>query len=346
MLSFITTSRNDLHGGNILKRMRLFVQGLLDQTRRHAVDAELIIVEWNPPADRERLGDILPQPGPEDRLQIRYIVVPPALHAQYGRAAAIPLFQMIAKNVGIRRAKGDWLLCTNVDLIFSDELMQAMRADRLDPRAFYRANRCDVPDGIDPAWPIAEQLAWCSQHIIRRNGFLRDFPHANWQQLGWQDKPRWVLWYSDWFARRARAKQEHADRIYYLLDKEACGDFTLMHRDAWHAIDGHLELDLYSIHLDTLAIAAAAALGYRQEILPPAACCYHIDHPQGWSSMSGAEKIKFTETRPGIGADVVYEAATQAIRQRQHYGLNPADWGFADAQLPEYSFHPPTPTPP
>lgn len=338
MLSIIVTSRNDLHGGNILKRMRLFVQGLLEQTRRHGVAAELIFVEWNPPAERERLGDILPQPGPEDRLHIRYIVVPAELHARYTRGKVIPLFQMVAKNVGIRRAKGDFILCTNVDLLFSDALMRWFRPEALDPRCFYRANRCDVPDGIDPAWPIAEQLAWCSRHIIRRNGFLRDFPHANWQQLGWQEKPRWVLRYSDWFARRARAKQEYADRTYYLLDKEACGDFTLMHRDAWHAIEGHLELDLYSIHLDTLAIAAAAALGYKQEILPPAACCYHIDHPQGWSAMSGTEKIKFTEERPGIGTDIVYEAATQAIRQGKPYGLNPPDWGFAGENLLEYSF--------
>jgi hypothetical protein len=340
MLSLITTSRNDFHGGNILKRMRLFVQGLLEQTRRHGLDAELIIVEWNPPADRERLGDILPQPGPEDRLRIRYIVVPAAVHARYKRGDAIPLYQMIAKNVGIRRAKGDYLLCTNVDLLFSDALMRAMQPADLDPRACYRANRCDVPDGIDPAWPIDQQLAWCSQHIIRRNGFLRDFPHANWQQLGWQEKPRWVLWYSDWFARRARAKQEYADRTYYLLDKEACGDFTLLHRDAWHAIQGHVELDMYSIHIDTLAIAAAAALGYRQEILPAEACTYHIDHPQGWSAMSGVEKIKFSDQRPGLGTDVVYEAATQAIRAGKPYDLNPPDWGLADEDLPEYSFHP------
>ncbi len=42
--------------------------------------------------------------------------------------------------------------------------------------------------------------------------------------------------------------------------------------------------------------------------------------------------------------DVGIEAATQAIRARQHCGLNTPTWGFADAKLPEYSFHPPTPT--
>ena len=336
-LSIVVTSRNDFHGGDILKRMRIFVNGLLQQSRRHKLQAELIFVEWNPPADRPRLGDILPRPAPDDQLAIRYIIVPEHLHRRWSRADVIPLFQMTAKNVGIRRARGQYILCTNIDLLFSDPLIRRLAAQDLNPQHFYRANRCDVPADIDEHLPVEQQLDWCAHHILRRNGMLRDFPHANWQQIGFQDKPRWVLRYSDWFARRARKKQEYADREYYLLDKEACGDFTLMHRDAWTAIQAYPELDLYSIHIDTLGLAAAKAFGYQQEVLPLDECTYHIDHPQGWSSMGGIEKMRVVEKRPGLGTDIVYEAATQLIRKGGTFDINPPDWGLAQETLLEYS---------
>jgi hypothetical protein len=40
------------------------------------------------------------------RCEVRFIEVPPELHARYAHGAALPLYQMIAKNVGIRRARG------------------------------------------------------------------------------------------------------------------------------------------------------------------------------------------------------------------------------------------------
>ena len=45
------------------------------------------------------------------------------LHGCYAHAEALPLYQMIAKNVGPLRARGEFLLATNIDILFSDELM-------------------------------------------------------------------------------------------------------------------------------------------------------------------------------------------------------------------------------
>ena len=44
--SVVATSRNDDHGGNLLQRMRHFVDGFAAQCRRHGLAAELILVEW------------------------------------------------------------------------------------------------------------------------------------------------------------------------------------------------------------------------------------------------------------------------------------------------------------
>ena len=61
-LSVVVTSRNDGHGGNPLERLQAFVNTFDAQCRRFGLDAELIIVEWNPPVDRPRLHEIVTAP--------------------------------------------------------------------------------------------------------------------------------------------------------------------------------------------------------------------------------------------------------------------------------------------
>src|SRR5579872_7418605 len=99
-LSVVVTARNDDHGGNLLGRMQIFVNGWIAQSRRHNLPSELIIVEWNPPADRPSLRDALKWPEDLSACQVRFLEVPADLHANYTHAAALPLYQMIAKNVG------------------------------------------------------------------------------------------------------------------------------------------------------------------------------------------------------------------------------------------------------
>ncbi|MCB9234395.1 MAG: hypothetical protein H6581_22265 [Bacteroidia bacterium] len=316
--------------------MRLFVNGLLEQTRRHQMQAELIMVEWNPPADRPLLKEILPAPGPEDLLTIRYIIVPKAIHDRYQRGDVIPLFQMIGKNVGIRRARGEWVLCTNIDLIFTNQIFERIKSGTLDGKKFYRANRVDVPDQISEDWPLDQQLDFAQNHVIRRLGFDPDFRYL-------RAVPNWIYRHR-WLAKLLngvfkwlipRLEKPYAKYRFNLLDKNACGDFTLMTKAAWIDIQGYLELDLYSIHIDTLALVAAASLGYEQEIFPVNAFAYHIDHPVGWEAMTPLEKIKFVQERPGIGFDLVWETAMEALAKPMHFNANPPDWGFEGIEFEE-----------
>ena len=60
------------------------------------------------------------------RLRVRFIEVPPEMHARYDHGKALPLYQMIAKNVGIRRARGRFVLATNIDILISSELAAFM----------------------------------------------------------------------------------------------------------------------------------------------------------------------------------------------------------------------------
>ena len=91
-LSIVATARNDDHGGNLLGRMQAFVNGWIAQAKRHNIPSELILVEWNPPADRPRLGDALHWPEDLGPCTVRIIEVPEALHRRYAYSQALPLF--------------------------------------------------------------------------------------------------------------------------------------------------------------------------------------------------------------------------------------------------------------
>jgi hypothetical protein len=168
-LSVVVTARNDDHGGNLLSRMQAFVNGWIGQARRHQVPSELIVVEWNPPPDRPRLCEALHWPEDLGPCQIRFIEVPPELHRRYAHAEALALYQMIAKNVGIRRARGRFVLATNIDILFSSELAAFFAEQRLQPGRMYRIDRHDAMSQVPVDAPVEEQLAYCRTHLIRIN---------------------------------------------------------------------------------------------------------------------------------------------------------------------------------
>jgi hypothetical protein len=168
-LSLVVTARNDDHGGNLLGRMQTFVNNWLKQACRFQIPSELIIVEWNPPQDRPRLAEVLRWPAAPGPCEVRIIEVPPEAHHRLEHGKALPLYQMIAKNVGIRRARGKFVLATNIDIVFSSELAEFLAQQQLDPDRMYRIDRhdamSDVPVDADPD----TQLEYCRTHLIRIN---------------------------------------------------------------------------------------------------------------------------------------------------------------------------------
>jgi hypothetical protein len=175
-ISFVVTARNDDHGGNLLHRMGIFVRALLDQAKRHNLAAELILVEWNPPRNRPRLYEVLPWPKEKGPCSVRVIEVSPGIHARFRHSDRLPLFQMIAKNVGIRRAQGRFVLATNVDILFSEELMEFLESRQLSTRFMYRVDRYDAPANIPANIPVEDQLEYCRENVIRINRRDGTFP--------------------------------------------------------------------------------------------------------------------------------------------------------------------------
>jgi hypothetical protein len=167
-LSVVATARNDDHGANLLRRIGIFVNALAEQARRYDLPMELVLVDWNPPPEKPPLAQALrwPDRGP---CRFRVLTVPPEWHRRYRHHQALPLYQMIAKNAGIRRAEGEFILATNIDILFSSELMEFIAARRLEHGRMYRIDRHDVDADVPAEASLDEQLEYCRTHRIRLN---------------------------------------------------------------------------------------------------------------------------------------------------------------------------------
>jgi hypothetical protein len=159
--------------------MQAFVNGWLNQARRHDIPSELIIVEWNPPPDRPRLAQALRWPEDGGPCAVRIIEVPPEVHSRYPHGSALPLYQMIGKNVGIRRARGKFVLATNIDILFSSELAAFLAQRTLDTGRMYRIDRHDVMSDVPVDADPEDQLAYCRTHLIRINRREGTFPASS-----------------------------------------------------------------------------------------------------------------------------------------------------------------------
>jgi hypothetical protein len=166
-ITVVVTARNDNHGGNMLRRMQAFLNAWFGQAARYDLPSEVIVVEWNPPADRPKLIDCLELPNDTGPCELRFVDVSGEVHRRFPNPEAIPLHQMAAKNAGIRRARGKFVLATNLDIVFSAELMRFLAERRLEPRTLYRMDRHDVASDIPVQGTLDELLAFCHQNMRR-----------------------------------------------------------------------------------------------------------------------------------------------------------------------------------
>ncbi|MCC6370850.1 MAG: hypothetical protein IT236_07595 [Bacteroidia bacterium] len=335
-LSIVVASRNDNHGGDMLKRMRVFMRALIHQCNKFKLPCELILVEWNPIPGEKLLHEILPPVNTGDYLTVRYVQVPPELHYQLAFSKQIPLFQMIAKNVGIRRAKAEFVLCTNVDIIFSDEIFARLAKRDLQQNCFYRANRCDVPNTINEHDSVDTQLKFCAVNIKKRLG--KNAYYANFADTtGFMFKYPFFLPLLKFLSKvKARYANTLNDRLNE-LDLDACGDFTLMSKNDWIKIQAYPELEIYSIHIDSMGILAAAALNMKQVIFAGEECTYHMEHTGGWEFSNPIDKIHFYTKKPMLDWWTVREAGLHLMQHGSTFNLNKKNWGLEDVSLEEIS---------
>jgi len=344
-LSVVVATRNDDHGGDMLRRFRIFADSILDQANRHSLTGELIVVEWNPPPG-PRLHETVKLSVKSDSFAIRFLEVPPEAHRTIRNSDVIPLFQMIAKNVGLRRARGKFILGTNPDLLFSDALISFMASSKLNPDVMYRIDRHDVPAEVPDDLPTEKQLDWCASNVLRVHCRRGSFP------------PKGTF-----FRRLRRLTPIHIKKLFtrlpaelfdarhlirrvlwgvlYLIDPfpkvhtNACGDFTLMSKERWLSLRGYPELPIWSMHIDSLLCYMAVACGLREHVLRPPAKIFHMEHQNSWVVMTPDERLKTFSKKPWIDIGLLSEIWQNMYLAHRPVAFNEDQWGLAQWSFDE-----------
>ena len=148
-LTVVLTGRNDNYGGDFSSRFfrALRFNHALLASRDVAYD--LVFVEWDPVPAQPTLADLVRDAVPEVRDRLTTYVVDPAYHDACRLNPALAYLEYVAKNVGIRRAAGRFVLATNTEIYLSPGVVDRLAAGHVEPGVIYRANRIDVKLGAD-----------------------------------------------------------------------------------------------------------------------------------------------------------------------------------------------------
>ena len=220
MISIIVYGRNDDHGYNLHRRVALSLNCLAEVLTDD--DDEIVFVDYNTPDQLPTLVEALADTLTVRCLSaLRVIRVRERTHVRlFAGRTHLPIVEPVARNVGARHANpaNRWLLSTNTDMILvplEDESLSEI-CDRL-PDGFYALPRFELPEWL---W---EQLPRTDPSRV-----LADVGHLGpTLQLG-------------------ETVTSHEEIRF-----DAPGDFQLVLREEFFAIDGFDEEMVLGWHVDS-----------------------------------------------------------------------------------------------
>ena len=113
-ISIIVVGRNDNYGGDFSLRLKT----TMDWNFKQLPGAELIYVEWNRIAEKDSDCDWIEKRYPNAKC----ITVTNAVHCQINNNPKMPVMEYFAKNIGMRKASGKWILMINADCLIGNDV--------------------------------------------------------------------------------------------------------------------------------------------------------------------------------------------------------------------------------
>lgn len=309
-ISFIVTGRNDDYGHRFLYRIQRFTDNLVYLCEKCELPAELIFVEWNPPKDKERLYQALKVKKERKFIKIRFMEVSKEIHDKVKTSDRMPLLEFPGKNAGIRRAKGEFIVITNPDIIFSEKMIKFFSKKQLKKDIFYRADRCDLFVDIPTELKTEDIEKFC--------------------------KDNWNFCWSPTFGRYHRGTKLISDiprlfirtgakmtkgRAYLRYHGGAPGDFTLLSKESWINFRGFPEINVHG-GMDGYTSIMAVASGNKLKTLKERT--YHQSH----GNPTAGE-------RPLPNVDDYIRDAKKMLKEKKAMIFNDDNWGLRDFSLKE-----------
>jgi len=344
--SFIVASRNDNHGGNMKEKNQFFVNRWAYNIKKLDINCELIIVDWNSP---KKLRNKLVVPKLNKNQIIRIIEVPNKIHKNFKNYKKLNIFQMIAKNVGARRAAGKYLILTNMDIIFSNNLLKFLKNNELDENCIYRVDRYDINFNKFSNYKINEKTLDDNITHINKKYYTHDLV-KNVKYWTYNSFFGFIINFLKLFTTKNLlnffTKSKLKIKINYLksilniikspkLHTNACGDFQLISKKTFFNLSGYYEYDGYSFHIDSILMWKAYFMGYKFKELKFK--IFHINHTGGYGNSKELFKSLIKKNINYLSNNVLIKIINK-LKENKNY-LNNAKFGLLDYKLNLFSFN-------
>ncbi len=322
-LSIVLTGRNDNYGGNFSMRLQNCINALHSQLKQNNISSEIIFVNYNP-LTFPPIEAFIYWPKSDDLIKITIITVSHEHHVSLVESSSkkyLPILEFLAKNVGIRQASGEFILCMNADIIIPEGFFALLTNPN--PNYYYRADRHDfdmqIAQNVGMKHAVIRVLSkgftyTCSpKKIDKKTRFKMDA----WKLLDFLSYhfftflgPYFRVPWNTYFTPKAEMH----------FHCNASGDFFIMHRDIWHLIRGYNESVSDALHVDSLLVIQSAVCGLKEFILPLP--IYHQDHERRYNP-----NVQFTNY------NWFQKEAQQMLKSRKLTIHNSANWGMANFTL-------------
>jgi hypothetical protein len=292
VITVVVYGRNDAHGYNLHRRAALSLNCIAEVLTDP--DDEIVFVDYNTPDPLptfvEALADTL---TPRCLGLLRTFRVPAALHEQrFAARTHLRALEPVARNAGVRRANPSnrWILSTNTDMIFLPLAGRSLSeiCDELED-GFYGLPRFELPE-------------WLWERLPRSDPGRA---MADIERLGPRLRLDEITLSTDW------------------VRFDAPGDFQLILREDYFAIDGLDEEMLVGYHVDSNLCKRMVLRRGSIESLEHALAGYHCNHSRDPTVYHGAKPVENDPERFMVAVD------------RSEIPAQRPSWGLADVELEE-----------
>jgi len=285
-ISAIIISRNDNYGGHLAERATYAINSAI------ATYDEVFYIDWNS-ENHSLLYDI------KDNLQLKgnlkHIVITPEIASilTNNDPQAQKCCEVLARNIGIRRATGDYIVSTNIDIIHPKREDIEAIIKNSDDNTFITLSRREM------TWDIIKEFHGGDLKYDQWSE-LRDYIYVNSEE-------------------RKDEEKTMAGDDYSIIN--CCGDFQIAPKHVWNSIRGFEEELIYPLFADTNVQKKAVMHGFGLKAIynPP---MFHINHgSKGWGGGGIADGIN-KKSNDQYRA-IMYQKQTE----------NTESWGFGDTEI-------------